>query len=463
MRAGSVMVICSALVMALAMSTMSGADDGEKSRSVKTHERGGIAVRVFDPVVVAVSAAGETRWGYHQFPALSRLPDGRLLATFNDRPDRDDAYGSPGPASVSTDDGRTWKEWDSPEPLLAISNSVVSQVYDGHYLCVPMSPSLDIVANKIALPGTYCRMNVYGEVLLYRISECGPDVRAYMTSLPGVRWSPMGGKWERQTVEWDTREALIRTRQSDYVIPRPYIDNHILRYGGVLLYPDFHLQHVLPGGVPPKNYACWCMMSDDNGQTWKRHGLIAHDPSGDTMMGEPCLLPTSDGNLACIIRCADQQQKPMRIAYSSDKGKTWTETQPLGDFGVMPQAALLGNGVAVLAFGRPGVHLMFSPDGMARKWVGPVSLIAGDPQAITEHSCGYTRVLPISEDAILIAYSDFKHVGADGRACKAILVRKIQISRTKESANQPPDLRTGRGQPRPCQPKPQPPGSRCGQ
>jgi hypothetical protein len=92
-----------------------------------------------------------------------------------------------------------------------------------------------------------------------------------------------------------------------------------------------------------------------------------------------------------------------------------------------------------------------------------VSLIAGDPQAITEHSCGYTRVLPISEDAILIAYSDFKHVGADGRACKAILVRKIQISRTKESANQPPDLRTGRGQPRPCQPKPQPPGSRCGQ
>jgi hypothetical protein len=390
-----------------------------------------MTVRVFDPVVVALSEAGETRWGHHQFPALSRLPDGRLLTTFNDRPDRDDAYGTLGPAYVSADEGRTWSKWDSPEPLLTVSHSVISQVYDGQFLCVPISPSLDIAKNKIELPAESGRMNVYGEVLFYRLSECSRDVQAYMTSLPAVRWSPVGGKWERQNIEWDTREALIRTRKSDYVIPRPYIDNHILKYNGMLLFPDFHLQHRLPGGGQPKNYACWCMMSDDNGRTWKRHGLMAYDPSGDLMMGESCLLPTSDGNLACIIRCADQQQKPMRIAYSSDKGKTWTETRPLGDFGVMPQAALLENGVAVLAFGRPGVHLLFSPDGMAREWLGPVSLVAGDPRAITEDSCGYTRLLPVSEDAVLIAYSDFKHVGQDGRIYKAILVRKIQVSKNK--------------------------------
>jgi hypothetical protein len=409
--------------------------DDTEVEGMETHGVGGMTVRVFSPVVVALSEAGETRWGYHQFPALSWLPDGRLLATFNDRPDRDDAYGTPGPAYLSADGGQTWERWDSPEPLLTVSHSVVSQVYDGQHLCLPMSPSLDIVENGIELPGASGRMNVYGEVLFYRLSECAADVQAYMTSLPGMRWSPVGGKWEKQNIEWDTRQALIRTRRHDYVIPRPYIDNHILRYDGMLLYPDFHLQHLLPGGAHPRNYACWCMMSADNGRSWKRHGLIAHDPSGALMMGEPCLLPTADGHLACIIRCADQEQKPMRIAYSADQGKTWSRPQPLGGFGVMPQAALLGNGVAVLAFGRPGVHLLFSADGMAREWLGPVSLVAGDPGAITAHSCGYTRLLPISDDAVLIAYSDFKHVGVDGRVHKAILVSKIQISRTTESDN----------------------------
>lgn len=417
------------LVVTLALSGTSVAVGGGEKEGMQTHEIGGLTVRLSDPAVVALSDAGETRWGYHQFPTLSRLPDGRLLVTFNDRPDRDDAYGTPGPAYVSGDGGQTWDKWDSPEPLLAVSHSVVSEVYDGEYLCVPISPSLDIAKHGIELPPASGRMDVYGEVLLHRLSDCARDVEVYMTSLPGVRWLPEHGSWQRETIEWDTRDALIRTRKSDYVIPRPYIDNRILKHNGMLLYADFHLQHLLPGGGHPKNYACWCMMSDDNGRTWKRQGLIAHDPSGDLMMGEPCLLPTSDGKLACIIRCTDQQQKPMRIAYSADHGKTWSGAEPLADFGVMPQALRLGNGVAVLAYGRPGVHLMFSPDGTARKWVGPLSLVAGSPRAIMEDSCGYTRLLPVSDGAFLIVYSDFKHVGADGRRRKAILVREVQVER----------------------------------
>ncbi|MDA0989671.1 MAG: sialidase family protein [Verrucomicrobia bacterium] len=433
MQTDNVKVIGATLVVALAMTQPSIGGSGNPVDDMAIYRISNITVRVSDPVVVALSEAGETRWGYHQFPALSRLPDGRLLVTFNDRPDRDDAYGTPGPAYVSADGGLTWNRWTSPEPLLTVSHSVISQICDGEYLCVPISPSLDVIKSKVELPEVAGRMNVYGELMLYRLSDCSPDVQAYMTSLPAVRWSPASGAWERQTIAWDTREALIRTRPSDFVIPRPYIDNPLLKVDGMLLYPDFHLQHLLPGGKQPKNYACWCMMSDDNGRSWKRRGLIAHDPSGDLMMGEPCLLPTSDGKLACIIRCADHQQKPMRIAYSADTGKTWSDTQPLGEFGVMPQAALLANGVAVLAFGRPGVHLLFSPDGTAQEWVGPVSLIAGNPNAIREHTCGYTRLLPVSDDSILITYADFQHVGEDGRLSKAIVVRKIQVSTGRDS------------------------------
>ena len=35
------------------------------------------------PVVVALSEPGETRWGWHQFPALSLLPDGEILCAFS--------------------------------------------------------------------------------------------------------------------------------------------------------------------------------------------------------------------------------------------------------------------------------------------------------------------------------------------------------------------------------------------
>ena len=152
-------------------------------------------------------------------------------------------------------------------------------------------------------------------------------------------------------------------------------------------------------------------------------------------MGEPCLLPTTDGKLACIIRCADQRQRPLLIAYSADKGRTWSATRPLHDFGVMPQALLLENGIAVASFGRPGVHLMFSPDGKAGEWVGPLALIPGDPKRINEHSCGYTRLLPVSGGTFLIAYSDFKYPGEDGKMRKAILVRKIAVTKGQGSAD----------------------------
>lgn len=396
---------------------------------MKTERWRDMEARVSDPSVVAVSAPGERRWGYHQFPAISRLPDGRLLATFNDCPDRDDAYGAPGPARLSSDGGLTWHEEDLPDPLLSVAHSAVSEVGRGEYLCVPMSPSLDIKARHITLPNVSGTMSVYGEVLFHKLAECPPEVQAFMARVPSVRWTPGAGRWRREECAWETGDALVRTKTSDYVIARPYLDNRILRYGGALYYAEFHLQYLLPGGEHPRAYAAWCMRSEDNGATWRRHGLIAHDPTGAMMMGEPCLFPVADGNLACAIRCAHHRQMPMLIAYSADQGRTWSQTERLYDFGVMPQGLLLANGVAVLAFGRPGVRLMFSPDGLARRWVGPLTLVGGEAESVTDLSCGYTRLLPVADNGFLVVYSDFKHVGGDGRERKAILVRHITVSR----------------------------------
>jgi hypothetical protein len=87
----------------------------------------------------------------------------------------------------------------------------------------------------------------------------------------------------------------------------------------------------------------------------------------------------------------------------------------------MPQTLLLGNGVTVLSFGRPDIHLLFSPDGTARDWTGPFTLI-DDP-----NTCGYTRLLAIDDSSFMIVYSDFDWPHPEGGECKAILLRRIEI------------------------------------
>ena len=37
-----------------------------------------VQVKLGEPVIVALSELGEMRWGYHQYPALFRLPEGRI-------------------------------------------------------------------------------------------------------------------------------------------------------------------------------------------------------------------------------------------------------------------------------------------------------------------------------------------------------------------------------------------------
>jgi len=418
--------IISGIVAVLVAGAMASAADWSTIKMTQ-EEVDGLEVRLSEPVVIARSRPRETRWGYHQFPAISRLPDGRIVVTYNGGPDRDDFYGRPGPAYVSSDQGVTWTEYGPDDPLLTVSHSVISEVNDGDYLCVPMSSSMDIEKEGVKLPQVSGKMHVYNEVLLYRLKECSEEIQNYMRKLPGVRWSSKEKRWRREEVTWDTKDALVRTRKSDHVLPRPYLDNRILRLDGLLYYADFHLNHLLPDGSHPKNYATWLMVSRDNGRSWDRQAVIAYDTSGELMMGEPCLTHTADGGLACVIRCAHHEQKPMLITYSADKGKTWEEPKQFYDFGVMPQAMLLGNKVMALSFGRPGVYLMFSPDGSGKRWTDPVSVVPGDRRNVSGHSCGYTRMLALDDNSFLLAYSDFKAINSEGEACKAIAVRKIEV------------------------------------
>ena len=63
-----------------------------------------MTMKLGDPIVAAVSDVGETRWGFHQFPNLSRLPDGRIVLTWANAADASETHGHPAPCCVSRDD-----------------------------------------------------------------------------------------------------------------------------------------------------------------------------------------------------------------------------------------------------------------------------------------------------------------------------------------------------------------------
>ena len=133
---------------------------------------------------------------------------------------------------------------------------------------------------------------------------------------------------------------------------------------------------------------------------------------------------------------------------STDGGKTWDGVKELCPFGVLPQPLTLENGVTVVAYGRPGVHLVFSTDGAGEEWQNPTHLvvesfegtgISGEGYGYQEgeepkgrqkqtRTSGYTSLAPTGPDSFLIAYDQFDYPNGDGAPRKTILVREITVT-----------------------------------
>jgi len=96
-------------------------------------------------------------------------------------------------------------------------------------------------------------------------------------------------------------------------------------------------------------------------------------------------------------------------------------------FGVNPDLVGLDNGVMALFFGRPGVYLSFSTDGTGRQWTDPLPILPGDQKRLLAKTDGYTAMVKLNANQILLAYTDFEHKDADGRQRKAILVRGLTV------------------------------------
>ncbi len=386
-----------------------------------------VKVAAGDPVVVAVSEIGEERWGFHQFPALMRFPDGTIVLMYADAADASETHGEPAPAFASSDDGRTWMPFrGDPQPIRP--HFSMSEVFNGEYLVMPSQRYLDISGTDIVMPEPRSEATVYGTVRSYHTSEMPIEVQEYFHNIPAKRWTPSTGKWSDDTVEYDMTNHLTWKRSDSTVLPRTFFEHSLLKHDNELLYADSRVRYAMPDGTIAPKGASHLMVSTDNGHSFKRRSVISADPSGSDIMAEPHLCRTADGDLVCAVRKTDQDQKPMVLTWSDDDGHTWTKPKEVFEFGVWPCLQLMGNRILVLSYGRPGVHMRFAADGRGLEWSDAVTLIEGDHAEYVKHSCGYTSILALLDDTFLIAYSDFLHVDSGGNRRKAILVKEVKVS-----------------------------------
>ncbi|MFA7158854.1 MAG: hypothetical protein WC299_06075, partial [Kiritimatiellia bacterium] len=217
-----------ARVGAFALSMMAAsvlrADPSNKGEVMQAQTQSGATnpsaeVVLGQPVVAAVSEPREQRWGFCQFPALARLPDGAILLVWADADDASEAHGHPAQALVSRDDGRTWQPYTgTPRPLRP--HYSVSEVLDGEFLTVPAHPYLNIKKEGVRLPAPAAEAKVYGIVRSYRLADMPPAVRNYIHQLPAMRWTPAAGQWKDEIVTYDQRNQLATLREGSEVITR---------------------------------------------------------------------------------------------------------------------------------------------------------------------------------------------------------------------------------------------------
>ena len=403
-------------------------------------------IELADEIVVAQTTEEQHPWGVWQFPSITRLAEDLLEVAFSrtvDSASLDSAKKRHAPVAYqSTNNGRTWQpreQADGGRDACTLRNGDIVRLRGPQEMDIP----------KTELPEGTPWEHGYNGVYTIRDPLRMPEgLGAHYL----LRKAAGQDEWERSLATLDDPDGGITCYdppEADYAVVRWRRCQYIVQLPDRTLLGAFYGARLGPNRKPYPKSQSYCLKSTDGGRTWCFFSVIARDDN-HPLAGytEPGVTVLPDHSLLAVLRTECATTGPMYRTRSTDGGKTWTEPEKLWPFGVLPQLLTLENGVTVLAFGRPGVHLLFSRDGRGEAWENPIHLVVEsfegtgvegegygfqkgeDPRGRPKQTrtSGYTSLVADGPDSFIIAYDQFDYPNAKGQPRKTILVRRATVS-----------------------------------
>eukprot|EP00951_Prasinocladus_malaysianus_P030256 scaffold283928_cov49-Prasinocladus_malaysianus.AAC.1 len=146
-------------------------------------------------------------------------------------------------------------------------------------------------------------------------------------------WSPGGSikaiRYNLHTQQWDQPKLLL-SLEADGGIPKVTANKAIELSTGEFVLPFWRENALLGSSKACKKLSgkqgAGVLVSEDRGATWRAYGQLVTKGS---WLIENAVAELADGRLMMVFRTRVQS---IHVAYSSDKGRTWTPSQPLADF-----------------------------------------------------------------------------------------------------------------------------------
>lgn len=382
-------------------------------------------IKLSEPIMVA-QAEQEEAWGYFQFPSIAKAEDGTLVVTWSMKQDSHVAYGVKSNRKytpmMSKDDGKTWEPLKNVGFALGGNNHV--RLNNGKILEIYTPQAKDIKA--------YDHIPQYA----WKDNDCS---YYQLEKLPKELQNIYFNLWNEER-----KSKLVSSVVEDPGLLRYAIDNlmPIVWWGNIKQIKDESLiAGVYPCFYQEKEYgpayeAVSFYRSIDEGKTWKYVSKILFQNNGNTYtrgeksFDEPTFEILNDSTYLCVMRTGSSS--PMYRSFSYNGGHTWTRPEPFTPNGVKPWLMKLGNGIIVLASGRPGVQLRFNIDGKGKEWTDPIDMISfmkQDGTYSSDVSCGYVSMCKASSNTIYFVYSDFTTKDKLGKTRKSIWFRKVTVKR----------------------------------
>ncbi len=403
-----------------------------------------------DPVIVSQSTTEPIMHGGWQDPEI-RCKDGVLYVRFSgvkdDYENRDRENKNPVYKSI---DGINWEpaknnalEWTNAQTPIANGDKVrftgVPSVTDKQLLETLGEPALIRGADKMKVPAY---KGVYTNAEMRKI--LGDDTNKVIKS-HRIKAGESELTRTKCEVKWDD---LAYGKIFNGYVACAYAQPFRQDKDGTLYLP-VAAHCVRPDGSLVSGYRSMCMLkSVDNGYSWEHVGTCEyHDeyniPNAIEVEGfmESAFEICDDGSFFMIMRSGslspfvigddDHPAPKCMIAYSYDKGKTWTKPEIFYEYGVLPRCVKMGDGTILMTSGRPDVYVRACYDGKGKEWDDVIHVLDVPKEhyynAYWEYTCSNNDICAYDDTTAYLTYSNFQLTTPEGVRAKSIIVRKISI------------------------------------